>query len=456
MTDGGLMKEFTLEMFGGKGDGIFNNTNAFAMAFMEIARCGGGELVVGNGTYVTGPIEIQGGASLRVEEGAEISFLSRPDLYPPVYTRWEGVECFAMHPLIFSSNAKNVSIRGKGTLNGNGKAWWALADAKRDKQMTPVEPYEKLFAALNPGYENQPGGGAGRQSQFLRPSFIEFSNCENVVVEGVKIINSPYWTVHPLYVENLELKGLHIENPRDAPNTDGIDIDSCRNVKIVDCFVSVGDDGIAVKSGSGKDGMRCNVPTENVLIKNCTVRFAHGGLVIGSETAAGIFNVTAENCVLDGTDRGIRIKSRRGRGGTLRGFHFKNISMNDTLCPVAVNMYYSCGEYDPNSDLFSMEKQPVTKETPTLRDVSIEGVRAKNCRASAGLVACLPECPVENFLMQDCEFSTDENSGVSPMQSDMFFGLKEVTKKSFRVINAGGAVFKNVTVTGPDTPFLYE
>ncbi|WP_443738382.1 glycoside hydrolase family 28 protein [Treponema sp.] len=450
------MKEFFLEDFGGKNDGVFNNVNAFAMAFMEISRNGGGKLTLKKGNYLTGPIDIPSNTTLFLEEGCELSFVTEPTCYPPVYTRWEGVECFAMHPLIFSRNTKNVSITGKGTLNGNGEPWWALAHAKRNDQMEPVEPYEKLLASMNPDHKNQPGGGGGRESQFLRPSFVEFSNCENVTIEGIKIINSPFWTVHPLYVNNLTLKDLYIENPYEAPNTDGIDIDSCQNVKILNCFVSVGDDGICLKSGSGPDGIRCNVPTKNVLIKNCTVRFAHGGLVVGSETAAGIFNVTAEDCDLDSTDRGIRIKSRRGRGGALEGIHLKNISMNNTLCPLSINMFYSCGEYDPSSPLFSLEKQPVTKETPTLKDVSIIGVKAQNCRASAGLIACLPEVPVENLLIQDCEFSTDEKNEASPMQSDMFFGLPEITEKSFRILNAPDAVFKNVKVSGPKEPFIFR
>lgn len=448
--------ELSLEMFGGKNDGVFINSNAFAMAFETLFRNGGGKLVVNPGVWLTGPLDIPSDTILEVKEGAEIKFLNDPEYYPPVYTRWEGCECFAMHPLVYASKARNITITGKGTLNGCGQPWWKLALAKRDDQMEPVEPREKFFASLNPDYKNQPGGGGGRESQFLRPSMIEFSGCTNVTVEGIKIIDSPFWTIHPLYTKNLVLKDLYIENPYEAPNTDGIDIDSCQNVQVLNCFVSVGDDGICLKSGSGADGVRCNVPTSDVVIKDCTVRFAHGGIVLGSETAAGIHNVTAENCDLNGTDRGIRIKSRRGRAGDLSGIHLKNITMDNTLCPIAINMYYSCGEYDPESPLFSLEKLPVTSTTPTLRDVSITGVKARNCRASAGLIAALPEVPVENLIIKDCEFSTDESSEESPMRSDMFFGLPEVSVKSFRIINAKNAVFENIKITGPEEPFIYN
>ena len=450
------MKELKIEDFGGIADGLFNNTNAFALAFAELARNGGGKLIVSKGVWATGPIDIPSDTTLVLEEGSELSFLTDPNLYPPAFTRWEGVECFAMHPLVFSTHTKNVKITGKGTINGNGETWWNLAHAKRNTQNGPVESYEKVLAAMNPGYENQPGGGGGRASQFLRPSLIEFSFCENAVIEGVKIIDSPFWTVHPLYVKNLTLRNLHIENPYTAPNTDGIDVDSCENVLIENCFVSVGDDGICIKSGSGPDGIRVNKPTVGVEIKGCTVRNAHGGIVIGSETAAGMSKIHASDCDVSGTDRGIRIKSRRGRGGDINDIELKNLVMDDTLCPIAMNMYYKCGITDTHAPEFSLEKQPVTSETPRIHNVKIIGCKGKNCKASAGFIVGLPESPIDNLEIKDCYFTTDENSDRSPMESDMFYGLPEVTEKSFRVRNAPGAKFENVKIEGPKETFIYE
>ncbi len=451
------MIDLRIEDFGGKNDGNFNNTNAFALAFAELARNGGGKLTVGKGTWSTGPIEIPSDTTLVLDDGAELSFIPDPNLYPPAFTRWEGVECFAMHPLILSTHTKNVKITGKGTINGNGKAWWDLKKAKKDRGQTkPEDSYELVLASMNAGFENQPGGGGGREIQFLRPTLVEFSFGENITFEGVKLIDSPFWTVHPLYVKNINLKNLHIENPYTAPNTDGIDIDSCENVTIEGCFVSVGDDGICIKSGSGPDGIRCNKPTVNVEIKNCTVRNAHGGIVLGSETAAGMSHIHASDCDLSGTDRGIRIKSRRGRGGDIFDIELKNLVMNDTLCPIAMNMYYKCGITDTKSPLFSLEKQPVTSETPRIHDVKIIGCKAKNCKASAGFIVGLPEMPIDNLEIRDCDFSTDETSDRSPMESDMFYGLPEVTVKSFRVRNAPGAKFSNVKIEGPKETFIYE
>jgi len=450
------MKNLNLSDFGAKGDGSFDNTDAFAKAFAELQEAGGGKLTVSKGVWSTGAITLFSNTTLELEEGCELSFIPEPQRYTPVFTRWEGVECYAMHPLIYASGQKNVTICGKGTVNGNGKPWWQMRNAKRNVQTEPKEDYELALAKLNPGYENQPGGGGGRECQFLRPSFVEFINCENVTLEGITVKDSPFWTIHPLYTKGLVLKNLKVENPADAPNTDGIDIDSCEDVKVIDCFVSVGDDGICIKSGSGPDGLRVNKPTRNVEIRGCKVRFAHGGIVIGSETAAPISNIVAENCDLSGTDRGIRIKSRRGRGGDISGVQLKNMDMSDTLCPIAINMYYKCGEKDPTSPLFSLEKQPVVAETPRIYNVHIEGVKATGCRASAGFIVGLPESPIEGLTIKNCDISTDETSDASPMDSDMFFGLPEVTVKSFRVRNTPDAKFENVKITGPKETFIYE
>ena len=451
------MVEINLKDFGGKNDGLFDNTNSFKSAFEELAKNGGGKLVVDAGKWLTGPIDLVDNSVFELRKGAELLFLTDPNVYPPAFTRWEGVECYAMHSLLRASSCKNIKITGDGILNGNGNAWWELKKAKKESgQFSPKESYELALAKMNPGYENQPGGGGGREIQFLRPCLVEFVNCQHVVFEGIQLKNSPFWTVHPLYTDDLTLENLHIENPYSAPNTDGIDVDSCTNVKILNCYVGVGDDAICLKSGSGSDGIRVNKPTENVIIKDCKVRFAHGGIVLGSETAAGIRHVHAENCDLSGTDRGIRIKSRRGRGGDLFDIELKNLVMNDTLCPIAMNMYYKCGISDMNSPLFSLEKQPVTSETPRIHDVRIIGCKGKNCKASAGFIVGLPEMPIENLEIRDCHFTTDESSDRSPMESDMFYGLPEVGVKSFRIRNAPGAKFENVKIDGPKDTFIYE
>ena len=180
---------------------------------------------------------------------------------------------------------------------------------------------------MNPDYRQQADGGGGRPFQFLRPPLMQIKDSSNITLRGITVQNSPFWTLHPLFSDHIVLEGVTVLNPYDAPNTDGIDIESSTDVKVLNCSVFVGDDGIALKSGSGPDGIRDNIPTKHIVIKNCTVRSAHGGAVIGSETAAEIADVLVEDCFFDGTDRGIRIKSRRGRGGHIHDAVFRKIRM---------------------------------------------------------------------------------------------------------------------------------
>jgi polygalacturonase len=184
------------------------------------------------------------------------------------------------------------------------------------------------------------------------------------------------------------------------------------------------------------------------------VQDGHGGIVIGSETAAGIFNVTAENCAFKGTDRGIRIKTRRGRGGQIQDLSFHNLVMENNLCPLAINMYYRCGA-DLSDGFFSLESQPVTAATPAIKNISISDIRAIGCKASAGFIAGLPESPIENLSISNCDFSTDECSPVNPDESDMFLGLPPVQEKSFRILNAKDPAFSAVTIRGPKEAFIY-
>jgi polygalacturonase len=238
-----------------------------------------------------------------------------------------------------------------------------------------------------------------------------------------------------------------------------MDIDSCTAVLIENCRVAVGDDGIALKSGSGEDGVRAGKPTADVTVRGCTVEDGHGGIVIGSETAAGIAGVLAEDCVFKGTDRGIRIKTRRGRGGEIRDLEFRNLVMENNLCPLSVNMYYRCGaesEEGKPGGLFSLNPLPVNTLTPSIKNIRISGVTARNCRASAGFIAGLPEAPVENLEIRDCEFSVLEESGISPDESDMYLGIPPAAGKGFRVLNVKEPRFSGVTVKGPKEDFLYR
>jgi polygalacturonase len=449
------MIDCDITAFGGRGDGLFDNSAAFKAALQSVGDADGGTLRVGKGVWRSGPLELFSHTTLLLAEGALLSFIPEPDRYPPVRTRWEGVECYAMHPCVFAGGREHITITGAGILDGGGQVWWeALREKRRRGQQKPETPEELELARLNPAYPDQPGGGGGRGLQFLRPPLVQFLGCRNIRLEGVSLRNSPFWTLHPVYCDGIAITGVSITNPADAPNTDGIDIDSCQDVLIENCRVSVGDDGIALKSGSGEDGIRAGRPCRRVTVRGCTVEDGHGGIVIGSETAAGVSDVLAEDCLFKRTDRGIRIKTRRGRGGLIQNLEFRNLNMENNLCPLAINMFYRCGA-NPEDVFFSQEAQPLDAATPSIKNIRISNIRARGCRASAGFIAGLPESPVENISLERCEFSTDEHSGVSPDESDMFWGLPPAAEKSVRLLNVKNAQFREVTVSGPAERFIY-
>lgn len=403
----------------------------------------GDTLVIARGAWKTGPVDISiDGVTVSFEEGAELRFSDDEMLYVPVVTRWEGVFCYAMHPLFFIHDCKDVKVLG-GTLDGAGGAWWKKTMEERTRKNGPESPAELRLARLNPDYASQPGGGGGRKSQYLRPPLLQTLRAQNVTIDGLKLQNSPFWTLHPVLTGPLVIRNVAISNPSDAPNTDGIDIDSCHDVTVEHCHVHVGDDGIAVKSGAGEDAIRVGVPSEHIRIRDCTVEAAHGGVVIGSETGGGIHDVSAERCIFRGTDRGIRIKTRRGRAGKIDGLSYKDISMENVLCPVTVNMYYVCGARG-DEKLFSLDAQPVTSTTPVIRDVTIENITAAGVRSSCAFIAGLPEQPITGLTLKDCTFAlAPEADLVAPSLSEMYAGIPDSEERGLRVLNTE-AVLENI------------
>ena len=391
------------------------------------------EVVLKEGVYESSPLDIPSNSRLILEKGAVLRFIPDFNIYPPVFTRWEGVRCWCMHPCIFINGSEHVVIEGEGTIDGSGSPWWEECLKKKEKHKEPESELELMYASLNPDYKSQPGGGGGREVQFMRPPLIQIKDSRDVVISGITVRNSPFWTIHPLFSEDVVLKGLTIINPYEAPNTDGIDIESCSRVSVIDTDVFVGDDGIAIKSGSGEDGIRDNIPAKDITIRGCTVKAAHGGAVIGSETAAEISDVTVEDCVFDGTDRGIRIKTRRSRGGLIHDLAFRNITMKDNLCPFVINMYYKCGTDDDS--LFSLNKLPVDKSTPVIHSIAIEGCHGTGSKASAGMAVGLPEMPIRNVSISNSSFAVDRETTADVNTSDMYRGLPTPPSRGFRFRN---------------------
>lgn len=374
------------------------NTELINQTIDRLHAAGGGTLFFPSGTYLTGAIRLKSNITLDLEAGATLKFSDYFDDYLPyVEMRHEGVMMKSFQPLLYAVDAENITIKGAGTLDGQGKAWWTeffrvivdlKAHGKRD-----INKYQPLFEQENDmktlyAETNEDWHGT-LDRRFFRPPFIQPVRCKNVRIEGVKIVNSPFWTVNPEFCDNVTIQGITIHNVP-SPNTDGINPESCRNVHISDCHISVGDDCITIKAGRDLQARKLAVPCENITITNCTMLSGHGGVVIGSEMSGGVKKVTISNCVFDGTDRGIRLKSTRGRGGVVEDIRVSNIVMsNIKKGAIVFNLKYS-----------QMPSEPKSDRTPEFRHIYISGVTVDGVQVPVKVVG-LEEAPITGIVMRD-------------------------------------------------------
>ena len=374
------------------------STSVFASAIQKLHEDGGGRLIVPAGVWETGPIHLKSGIELHLEKGAEIRFSTRyADYLPVVFQQRGGVRCYNYSPLLYANGCEDVAVTGKGVLNGQGKAWWPwkknqpgmarLMEMCRDR--TPVE--ERVF---------------GKEEDGVRPDFIQFINCKRVLLEGVTVKDGPSWNVHPVWCDDLTIRGVSVV--AHGPNNDGIDPDGCRRVLIEDCHLDVGDDAICIKAGRDAEGWEVARPCEQVLIRHCDVLAGHGAVVIGSEMSAGVRNVYAHDITACGTDRGIRIKTRRGRGGIVEDIKIEDLHMEKIKREaIMVNMQYgdrTLGEKD-------VSQQSKTKKTPTLRNISIRNVFCEKAGQAVRIIG-LPENPITGLILRDLRIEAKKPNSV--------------------------------------------
>lgn len=400
---------------GAVGDGLTLNTAAFQAAIAACAARGGGVVTVPAGRWVTGALFLASGVELHLESGAVLVGSRRFEDYPLVQSRWEGQTRTVHAPLIGGEHLDRIALTGRGTVDGQGDAWW--------------EPFRSRTLA------------------HPRPRLIAFTSCTDVLIEGVRLIDSPSWTVNPVACTKVRIHGISIRNPADSPNTDGINPDSCTDVLISDCFVSVGDDCITIKSGTEAEDSHRLIPCRDIAVTNCILERGHGGVVIGSEMSGGVKNVVISNCVFKGTDRGIRMKSRRGRGGIVENIRVSNLIMEDVLCPLTMNLYYHCNGGRGVAKVASREAQPIDAGTPAFRQVSLSGIRATGVKLAAAWVWGLPEAPVEGLSLKDVSIVMDEDWDV-PGEVEMADGVAPVTGQGFFARNVRGLELNRVTISG--------
>ncbi len=456
---------FCITDFGAVGDGAMKNTAAFKATIAACQLAGGGTVVVPAGTFLTGAIHLVSNLALHLEAGATVLFADDYDSeedFPFVESRWAGTELWMYSPLIFGKGLANVVITGKGTFDGNGKKLWDyFFDRLRGVAMEDEAPStgrEKELAKLNKGrYEDTDCGGRGLGAMILRPPLMSLNNCRNVRLDGFTNRNSPFWNTHLVYCENVTVHDVTFRNPPGSPNGDGLDLDSCNGVRVSNCYFDVNDDCLCLKSGMNDDGHRVGKATENITISNCTMLRGHGGVVMGSDGAGGVRNVTVTNCVFIGTSRGIRLKSNRGRYSKFQDIRFDNIIMQDVMCPIVMNLYYTCGATARTLDMISdPAARPIVDSTPQIRNIHISNVTARGRMAAAGVLVGLPERPIENVTLDNVIIEADPRD--EPCKPAMAFGLDEMLGeglvgrhvKNLRVRNCDIAAAHGPAVTMTD------
>ena len=360
---------------------------ALQRAVEACRRQGGGTVCVNAGVWQTGAVKLYSNIRLFLEEGSRLEFSADPaDYLPMVFSRWEGIECWNYSPLIYAVDGENIAVTGNGELFGNGQQWWHWKKLQ-----------EKAARKL---YDAEADGIPVEQRRFgtveaaLRPSFIQFVRCRNVYWEGFNIIDGPQWTLHPVYCENVVVKGVKVRTG--GPNTDGLNPDSCSRVRIEDCIFETGDDCIALNSGMNEDGWRVNRPCENILIRRCRMNRGHGGVVIGSGMSGGVRNVHVHDCSFDGTELGIRLKAMRGRGGIVENISFDHIRIDHIPGPaIQLTSFYQAATVPPKSVC-----------PPVFRNLKISNISGSGNRLGIEMKG-LSEARLENISLENIDLAAD-------------------------------------------------
>lgn len=409
-------------------DTAFINTKAIDDAIMSCHNSGGGVVLVPAGNWYTGPVTLLSNVNLHISENATILFSTNANLYlPPVLTRWEGMDCYNIHPLIYASGASNIALTGKGSIDGqaSNEAWWWMSgnpdygwkegmNSQRQSGRAQLLSFEQSQVAT----EERIFGLEGA----LRPQLVNFMNCNTVLIQDITLRNSPFWVIHPVMTDNFILRGVTIESA--GPNSDGCDPESCNGVLIENCYFDTGDDCIAIKSGRNNDGRRWSVPSRNIIVRRCRMADGHGGVVIGSEISGGFANLFVEDCEMDSPEllRVIRIKTSDCRGGVIENVNVSNVRVG--RCKEAVlkiNLRYEPGE-NCRRDF-----------PPYVRNVTLENVTSEESRYGVYIIGLDSTVNVSDVTLRNCSFS-NAGEGISVTGAE---------RVSFRNVSMNGKRIRN-------------
>jgi len=387
-------EDFIITDFGATPGKEVKSTQAIAQAIEACNAAGGGRVVIPAGDWLTGPIHLKSNVNLHLEDGATVWFSQDfEDYLPVVFTRWEGMECYNYSSPIYANGLTNIAITGHGVFEGQGSVWWEWK--KKKQALSAKRLYQMIVDGVPPSERI-----LGKPEDGMRPNFVTLMSCRKVLIENVTFRDGPMWTLHPVYCNEMIVRGVKVITI--GPNNDGINPDSTQNLLIEDCYFSTGDDCVVLKAGLNEDGWRVGRPTQNVVIRRIFGNAGHGGVVVGSEMSGSVRNVYAHDCYFEGTDRGIRLKSMRGRGGVVEDLWFEDITMKDIGGQaIRMNMFYS-----------SSTVQPATEIPAAFRNINIRNVQCDGAARAIELIG-LPELPILNIRIQDSTFTAIRGASIT-------------------------------------------
>lgn len=425
-------KNYNILDFGAKSDIEFNNKKAIQEAIDTCSNNGGGIVIIPNGFYLTGPIELKSNVNLHLDDNAYVLFTKSKEEYPLQFTDYEGQRRIRALSPISANNCHDIALTGNGIMDGNGHLWRGIKkfkltskewdrclkksqyviDTKEGGIWCPTKSYYEGVLKGEPDY-SLPNALelASENYDVYRPVFVSFKNCERVLIEDITLQNSPAWNVHPLYCNNFTMRNAKIKNKFSAQNGDGIDLESCTNCEIAGTIFEVGDDGICLKSGKNKEARKIKAPTKNVWIHDCKVFDAHGGFVVGSEMSRGISNVLIENCIFAGTDIGVRFKSAMGRGGVVEDITIRNIQMNNIINEAIIfTMGYVLVNIEDEHE--NKEEKLDSEDIPEFKNIIMENINVSSCETAIKING-LKEKPIHDLSFNNINIKANKDIDIS-------------------------------------------
>lgn len=415
--------------FGAKGDGVTEDTAYIQAAILACPK--NGRVLIPAGNYLVTSLFLKSNLKLELEKGAVLEAITDREKFPILpgliesydetdeynLGTWEGNPLKMFSGIVTGINVENVLIYGEGIINGNASKdnWWHNPKVMR---------------------------------MAFRPRLLYLNHCKNVTVQGVTFKDSPSWTIHPYFSDDLSFYNLFVNNPADSPNTDGLDPESCKNVTIMGVHFSLGDDCIAVKSGKLYMGEKHKTPSENLTIRQCLMENGHGAVTVGSEMAGGVKNLEVRECLFKNTDRGLRIKTRRGRGrqAVIENITFEHIMMEDVMTPFVANSFYFCDPDGHTEYVRTKEALPVDERTPHIKSLYFRNIECKNCHVAVAFFYGLPEKKIDCIEMTNIKAGFSENPKKDvPAMMD---GIKPMTNLGLFAENVNHLHLTNVEITG--------